>query len=772
VTQRAESPRTELAGRLQAIQKLSGRSLRELERATGISSSSLSRYFAGRSLPPWSSVVALCRLVQRDPRPLRELWEQASRLPPPPAATALPKVAGRNDLPLDVADFTGRQVELDAARQSLTTVRAVAIDGMAGVGKTCLAVHLAHQLAPEYADGQLYLDLHGFTPGREPLEPVAALRMLLTALGIPIADGLAGVEELAALWRAELAQRRVLVLLDNVADAEHARPLLPGAGASVVLITSRNRLVDLDQVPPVSLDVLGDADGIELLQQASGPGDRVANEPEAAAEVLRLCGGLPLAIRLSAARLRHRPGWTIGVLADRLRAGSDQVDPALSMSLRQLDHGRRRTFRLLGLLPGATFDAYAVAALTANSLAATHESLEDLVDSHLVQEPRPAVYRLHDLVRAFAGRLAAAEESSADQRQAVVRVLDYYLHSAAAAGKLLRYAYPDETPLSGPAPAAMPEFSNQDAALAWFDNEYPNLVDALAVGSDLHVSRLPRLLRPYYFRRAASADENRLLELALAAAERLGDPAAVAAVQADLGFARYSAGRFPEALQYYESAAAMMPGSASLAVRRGYLHQDLGETSRAMDLFRSAAELFGRDHQPKGVAHATAFQAWAAYQLGQLDEAAALARDALALQSDAEDWPPPITALVTLGAAIGGSDPQAAIAHLTEALRLAREDDHVQNQAWCLNYLAVALRHSGRYEEALADHRKALQLVEDSAEHQWAVNFLNSYAETCLAAGRTDDAREIYQEALELAESTGYAHEAAVARQGLARVSQ
>ncbi len=498
----------------------------------------------------------------------------------------------------------------------------------------------------------------------------------------------------------------------------------------------------------------------------------MTNEPDAAAEVLRLCGGLPLAIRLSAARLRHRPGWTVGVLADRLRAGSDHVDTALSMSLRQLDHAQRGTFRLLGLLPGATFDDYAVAALTGRSLAVTRAALEDLVDSHLVQQPRADVYRLHDLVRAYAGRLAAAEESAAEQRQAVVRVLDYYLHTAAAASKLLRYAYPDEVPLSCPEPAAMPVFADQDAALAWFDHEYPNLVEALAVGSDLHVSHLPRLLRPYYFRRAASADENRLLDLALAAAERLGDPALVATVQADLGFARYSAGRFPEALQYYESAAAAMPGSASLAVRRGYLHQDLGETARAMALFEQAAQLFDADGRPKGVAHATAFQAWAAYQLGQPAEAAALAGKALALQRDAEDWPPPITALVTLGAAIGGTAPETAIAHLTEALRLAREDDHVQNQAWCLNYLAVALRHAGRYDEALADHRKALQLVEDSSERQWAVNFLNSYAETCLAAGRIDDARGIYQEALALAESTGYAHEAAVARQGLTNVSQ
>ncbi|GAB2605148.1 ATP-binding protein [Kribbella endophytica] len=771
MTQRAASPRTELAGRLQAIQELSGRSLRELERATGISSSSLSRYFAGRSLPPWTSVVALCRLVQRDPRPLRELWEQASRLAPAPPQ-ARPKVAGRNDLPLDVTDFTGRQAELDAVRASLAAGRAVAIDGMAGVGKTCLAVHLAHQLAAEYADGRLYLDLHGFTPGREPLDPANAVRMLLAALGVAVPGESGGLEELAARWRAELADRRVLVLLDNAATAEQVRPLLQGAGASAVLITSRNRLVELDRVPPVSLAVLDDAEGIELLRHAGGPGDRVANEPDAAAEVLRLCGGLPLAIRLSAARLRHRPGWTVGVLADRLRAGSDHVDTALSMSLRQLDHAQRRSFRLLGLLLGATFDDYTVAALTGRPLAVTRAALEDLVDSHLVEQPQAGVYRLHDLVRAYAGRLAAAEESAAEQRQAVVRVLDYYVHTAAAASKLLRYAYPEDVPLSCPEPAAMQAFADQDAALLWFDREYSNLVEVLAVDSDLHVSRLPRLLRPYYFRRGASADENRLLDLALAAAERLADPALVAAVHADLGFARYSAGRFPEALRSYESAAAAMPASASLAVRRGYLHQDLGETARAMALFEQAAQLFAADDQPKGVAHATAFQAWAAYQLGRLDEAASLAGKAAALHQDAADWPPPITALVTLGAATGGTDPEGAIAYLTEALRLAREDDHLQNQAWCLNYLAVALRQAGRYDEALADHRRALQIVEDSTERQWAVNFLNSYAETCRAAGLVDEAREVYRQALDLAESTGYADEATVARQGLTSVSQ
>jgi len=759
-----QSPREELAGRLRAIRDLSGRSLRELERSTGISSSSMSRYFAGQSLPPWTTVVALCRLVKRDPRPLRPLWEQARNVPAaPPAALPRPTQA-RNDLPLDVPDFTAREGELTAVRESLAAARAVAIDGMAGVGKTCLAVHVAHQLGPAFPDGQLYLDLLGFTPGREPLDPTDALRLLLNALGVTTTSG----DQLAAQWRAELANRRVLVLLDNVADAEQARPLLPGAGSSAVLLTSRNRLVELEHVPPVSLDVLADSDGVELLSRAGGPGDRVANEPEAVAEVLRLCGGLPLAIRLSAARLRHRPGWTVAVLADRLRAGSDHIDTALGMSLRQLSTARRRTFRLLGLLPGTTFDDYTVAALTGSSLADARTALEDLVDSHLVQEPQVDVYRFHDLVRAYAGRVAAAEETPAEQARATSRLLDYYLHSAAAASSALRYSYPLEIPLPEPGALPLPTFTDQDAALRWYDREYPNLVEAFTLESDPHLSRLPSIMRPYYFRRGASADENRLLDLALAAAERLGEPAVTAAVQADLGFARYSAGRLPEALQYYESAAPAMPDSAAHAMRRGYLHQDLGETHRAMEFFEQAARLFAAAGEVKGVAQATSFQAWAALQLERADDAAELARGALALYANADNWPPPITALVTLGAAIGPSDPAAAIEHLTEALRLARADDHLQNQAWCLNYLAVAYRHAGRYEEALTEHSRALELVEESAERQWAVNFLNSYAETCWKAGHTDDALRLYREALALAEATSYGYEAEIARQGIA----
>jgi hypothetical protein len=218
----------------------------------------LSRYFIGQKVPPWPVVMGLCRLVQRDPRPLRRLWEAASRLPASAGKTsrATKAAAARNDLPFDVGDFTGRQQELAAVFALVAAHRAVTIDGMAGVGKTCLAVHAAHLMASDYPDGQLYLDLHGFTPGREPLDSGAALRLLLSALDVPPGKIPEGTEERAARLRAELSTRRAIVVLDNVASAEQARLLLPGAGSTAVLITSRNRLLELDGVPPVSLAVL------------------------------------------------------------------------------------------------------------------------------------------------------------------------------------------------------------------------------------------------------------------------------------------------------------------------------------------------------------------------------------------------------------------------------------------------------------------------------------------------------------------------------------
>ncbi|MDF5757661.1 tetratricopeptide repeat protein [Spongiactinospora sp. TRM90649] len=790
------NPQEELAARLRLLQELSGRGVRALARDTGLSSSSLSRYLSGQSAPPWTAVLALCRLVKRDPRPLRPLWERtASPLPAPPKTSRQvhppSPPAGeprppRNDLPRDVPDFTGRQAALAAVLAAVEDSRVVAIDGMAGVGKTCLAVHAAHGLTAGYPDAQLYVDLHGFTAGRDPLDPDAALRTLLAALDVPSEkipqEG--GIEPLAACWRSELAHRRAVVVLDNAVDADQVRPLLPGAGPSVALITSRNRMLGLDEVPPVSLDVLTTQESAELLARASGdPGGsegRLARDPESAAEVLRLCGHLPLALRLAAARLRHRPGWTVGVLVERMAEGAGEFDTAFAMSVRQLDRARRRFFRLLGLFPGSTFDEYAAAALTGMPLRDARETLEDLLDAHLVQQPAVGRYRLHDLVRQHARRAATEHDSPAELEQALLRLFDYYVHAAAAADAAVSYLSLSNEVSVGPPPADLPSFAGKHAALYWFGTEYANLMAvfeaAAAAGADAHVCELPRVMRAFFARRCGTTHLNVLFERSLIAAQRLGDPLHLAEAHSDLGFARYNAGRMAEAGAAYEAAARLVSeagatrSGAELTMRRGYLLWDEGDVEAPLDLFRLAGRQYADSGCPMGAAHATAYEAWALLQLGHREEAARLARAALDVPHADPAWPPTLTARLTLGVAIADDEPDEAIGHLEQALALAREDGHRHNEAWCLHCLAVALRRIGRYDEALACHRRTFALLDELFEEHWKVRFLNGYAETCRLAGLPDEALRLHRHALELAPGLGYRFAEAQAHEGIAAV--
>ncbi|WP_075018085.1 ATP-binding protein [Actinacidiphila rubida] len=788
-------PQEALAARLRLVQEVSGRGVRALARDTGLSSSSLSRYLSGQTVPPWPAVISLCREVARDPRPLRPLWERAANpLPAPPRTSrqvqSSPLPAGqprppRNDLPRDVPDFTGREPELTAVLAAVRDSRVVAVDGMAGVGKTCLAVHAAHRLAPDHPDAQLYIDLHGFTEGREPLGPDPALRSLLSALDVPserVPQG--GVEQLAACWRSELARRRAVVVLDNAADAEQVRPLLPGAGPSVALVTSRNRLVGLDEVPPVSLAVLTPEESAELLARASGdprgPDGRLARDPDAAAEVVRLCGRLPLALRLAAARLRHRPGWTVGILVERMAEEVTQVDTAIAMSVRQLDHDQRRLFRMLGLLPGATFDACAVAALTGTPLRGTWSMLENLLDAHLVEQPSAGRYRLHDLVRQHARRIGAERDSAAEQDRAVRRLLDYYVHAAATADAALPFPAAGRRPASGEPPADLPRFAGKNAAMDWYRTEYANLMAAFetaaAIGADTHVCELPRFMRAYFARRCGTTHLNVLFERSLDAARRLGDPGQLAEVQSDLGFARYNAGRLPEAEAAYAAAELLASRAddtgfaAELALRRGYLTWDQGRVEEPLAHFRRAGELYAAAGCPAGQAHATAYEAWAMLQLGHREDAARLARRALAVPHPDPAWPPSLTARITLGVALAQEAPDEAVAQLRAALAAAREDGHRNNEAWCLNCLGVALRQAGRHEEALASHREAFALLEELFEEHWRVRFLDAYAETCRLSGLPDEALRLHREALEAAPRLGNRHAEALAHEGIAAV--
>ncbi|MDQ7803629.1 BTAD domain-containing putative transcriptional regulator [Amycolatopsis sp. A133] len=345
---------------------------------------------------------------------LRELYERILRDELPHRKAAEP--GGRSFLPYDTAHFTGRAEELEfltGSRPAGTALSILAIDGMAGVGKTTLAVRLAHQLAHGFPEGHLFIDLHGHTAGQEPLDPGTALERLLLDFGLAPEQVPGDTGQRAARWRAEVAERRVLVVLDNALDAGQVRPLLPGTGKAQVIITSRRRLAGLDGVTSRSLDVFPAGDAAALFTRVAGAG-RTAQRPDAVAEVVALCGHLPLAVGIAAWRFHNRPAWSLEDLVFRLRdragrlaelrMGDRSVAAQFEVSYRKLSPGQRRLFRILGgtTRPGEEFDAGTAARLVNQPVREAERLLEELFDAHMLRQRATGCYHFHELVHEHA----------------------------------------------------------------------------------------------------------------------------------------------------------------------------------------------------------------------------------------------------------------------------------------------------------------------------------------------------------------------------------
>ena len=367
-----------------------------------------------------------CRRLLRDElgvdpgASLRDLYERILRDDPPrprkpsPAPEAPPGPGHRSFLPYDTAHFTGRAGELrflTGCRPAAGTALGIlALDGMPGVGKTTLAVRLAHQLAHRFPDGHLFVDLHGHTAEQEPLAPDAALERLLLDFGLPREQIPQDGRQRAARWRAELAERRVLVVLDNALDARQIRPLLPGTGTALVIVTSRRRLAGLDGVTSRSLDVFSPDEAAALFTRIAGL-DRAGSRPDAVAEIVALCGFLPLAVSIAASRFHHRPVWTVDHLLNRLRdrakrlgeltLGDRGVTEQLEVSYRKLPAAQRKLLRVLGATthPGEEFDADTAALLLNQRVPEVERLLEELVDAHLVRQRTAGRYHFHELVQ-------------------------------------------------------------------------------------------------------------------------------------------------------------------------------------------------------------------------------------------------------------------------------------------------------------------------------------------------------------------------------------
>ena len=471
----------DFGGLLRRLRMVAGLTQEELAEAAKLSARSVSDLERGvsRTARPQTArllATALGLAGGERTRFLVTARGQLSQDPRPPmtGGAVASAAAATRALPRDIAGFTGRAGELDwlmtrlvdAAGGGSRVVGICAIGGMAGVGKTTLAVHAAHRLAAGYPDGQFFLPLHGHTPGHRPADPADALASLLLAAGVPARQIPPGVEPRAARWRDFLAGKKVLLVLDDAAGHEQVEPLLPGTPGSTVLVTSRRRLAALEDAAVVSLDNLTREEAAEMLVRLAGrpafqqadPGAGELAESQirltgrtgldrddpAVAELAKLCGYLPLAIGMLARHLHHHPAWTPAGLAADLAAARDRLElmcaenvsvaAAFDLSYRNLTAGQRRMFRRLGLHLGPDIDRYAAAALADVSLTTASRQLGALYDQHLLTEPVAGRFRLHDLLREHARRLAACGNPDGNQA-AISRVLDYYVHTAAGAAE-------------------------------------------------------------------------------------------------------------------------------------------------------------------------------------------------------------------------------------------------------------------------------------------------------------------------------------------------
>jgi tetratricopeptide (TPR) repeat protein len=586
------------------------------------------------------------------------------------AAAVYPPIVVPRQLPGPVRHFAGRRAELELltgllgeAGTAPGPVLITAIGGTAGVGKTALAVHWAHQVAHRFPDGQLYVNLHGFDPSCRPAEAAEAIRVLLDALGVPAGQIPAGLDAMAGLYRSLLSGRRTLVLLDNARDAEQARPLLPGSPSCVVVVTSRSQLAGLavsEGAYTLTLDLLTEAEAAELLARRLGAA-RLNAEPEATAELITLCARLPLALAIAAARVSARPGLGLGALAEELKDAQRRLDAletgdasacirvVFSRSLDSLPARAARMFALLGLHPGPDITIPAAASLAGVPLPQARRSLRDLADVHLVTECASGRYSLHDLLRAYAAELAAATHDDAGRHAALARTLDHYLHTAAAAGRLINPSR-EQVDLDPPRPGVGPErLDDHRQALAWFEAEHHVLLRAVILaaraGFDGCAWQLPWTMAHYLDWRGYWHEWAATQHTALAAATRLGDAAGQAVARRHLAHAYVRLGDYDQARVQLTDCLGL---SRQLGDRDGEAraHQTLGGIAGRQD--RHAAAL-GHAERALALYQATGSRAgqaaalnnvgWCHAQLGDYQQAVTFCRQALDLRRELGDRP-------------------------------------------------------------------------------------------------------------------------------------
>ena len=668
---------------------------------------------------------------------------------PAPAGSVSP-VWVPAQLPHGLAGFVGRQAEIELLNTLLpdrdngpaTTVVITAIAGMAGVGKTALAVHWGHQCREHFPDGQLYVNLRGFDPAGAPMQPSEAITHLLAALRVAPEEIPDGLEDQAALYRSRTANRRVLIVLDNARDAEQVRPLLPGTAGSMVVVTSRNDLTSLAAVDgafALTVDLLSPAEARGLLSRRLGE-RRVAQEPEAVEQIIASCDRLPLALSIVAARAMRTPRYPLAALAAQLRQtpgaldaldGGDHaanVRAVFSWSYQQLSPLAARLFRTLGLHAGPDISAVTMASMSGMEAADREVALLELVRASLVSEPTPGRFVLHDLLRAFAAELAARHDDQDSRVTAIRRMLDHYLQTALRADQLLDANRAGGLrPLSAAADPSQEPLADLSEALAWFGAEWQALSAALRLaarlGFDDHAWRLARSLASFLDRRGHWRESADLQRIALAAAVRIGDSSAQAVSHSSLANVCIRLGEYSDAqhhllrcLQLYRLVGDRA-GQAEVERSVTHLLGRQGKYGEGLPHARQASDLFSELGQRAGEARATNSMGWFNIQLGRLTEGLRLCQQALNLQRLINDR-------------FGQADTLDSLGHAHHLL--------------------------GEFEQAAACHQQAAELYQEFGDRYHEATAREALGDCYQADGASEQARECWLSALRTLDELGH----------------
>jgi tetratricopeptide (TPR) repeat protein/transcriptional regulator with XRE-family HTH domain len=827
-------PAPDFAGLLRELRVKAQLTQEELAEAAGLSTRTVSDLERGVNRRAHKDTARLLADALGLIGPVRARFEALARGRVPTGAGTSGAAAATRTLPRDIASFTGRQRELDELVDAVAGPDGVvgihAIGGMAGVGKTAFAVHAAHQLAPRFPAGQIFLPLHGHTPGQQPVDPGDALASLLLTAGVAAAQIPPGLEARMALWRDRLAGQQLLLVLDDAASSDQVRPLLPGTGSNLVLVTSRRHLTALEDATAISLDTLPPDEAAALLVRLAGRAGLSPDDP-AVAEITRLCGWLPLAIGMVARQLHHHPAWSLQRRAAELAAAVDRLEllatenlsvaAAFGMSYADLTGEQQRLFRRLGLHPGADIDAYAAAALDGTSLAAARRGLEALYDQYLIAEPAQDRYRLHDLIREHARALAARLDPDRDRDDATTRLLDYYQHTTARADTLLApQARPALAPADGAIPAPAPDLADREQALAWARAERANLLACLdyATGTGHHARVIALAAGTAALLRHDGPWVEALARhiTAVRAAQHLGDQLGQANALIDLGDVRRATGDYPGAAQALEEALGIYQdlgdrlGQANALTFLGEVRKPTGDypgaaqaLEEALGIYQDLGDRLGQAHALSQLGDLRRMTGDVRSATGHLEEALGIRRDlgdrrgqgstltnlgmmrrmtgdfpgaaqaleeALGIYQDLGDRLGQANALTFLGEVRQLTrDYRGAAQALDEALSTYRDIGNRRGQANAVACLGMVRRATGDYPSAAQALDEALSTYRDIGNRGGEVTTLNEVGVLHRLCGDLRQARSCHQQALDLARQIGSSWDEAHALAGLGR---